>query len=196
MKKIVLMFMAVSLLLTGCSDGDEKSTSDSKENAASATETLTTESVTNVTVQPTEQKQSETESGSEKYNYEVKSDNLVNDSVSDSPNISQSMPENTTIPAGEQTVTGGENTIISSDELPVVGGEDKTVPENSDNKPSVTNNPSFEKKPQTTTIVSESEASHSTTTVPAKPIPDESHQTITTSKKSGGVIELPIIPVE
>lgn len=183
MKKIVLMFMAVSLLLTGCSDDGEKNTSDSKENTTSAMETLTTESVTNVTTQPTEQKQSETQSSSEKYTYEVEPDNPVNDSVSDSnsPNISQSMPENTTIPAGEQTIAGGENTMVSSDELPIVGGEDKTVPENSDNKPSVTNNPSSEKKPQTTTAVS---------------VLDKGHQTVTTIKNSGGVIELPIIPVE
>lgn len=43
MKKIVLAFVAVSLLLTGCSDdGEKKHTSDSKENVASAMETLTT----------------------------------------------------------------------------------------------------------------------------------------------------------
>ncbi len=183
MKKIVLMFMAVSLLLTGCSDEGKKNASYSKENTTSAMETLTTESVTNVTVQPTEQKQYETQSTLEGSTYEVEPDNPVNDSVSDSnsPNISQSMPENTMIPAGEQTIAGGENTMVSSDELPVVGGEDKTVPENSDNKSSVTNNPSSEKKPQTTTTVS---------------ILDEGHQTVTTSKKSGGVIELSIIPVE
>lgn len=176
MKKIVLMFMAVSLLLTGCSDEGEKNASYSKENTTSAMETLTTESVTNVTVQPTEQKQYEMQSTSEGSTYEVETDNYMNDSVSDSPSpdVSQNMPENT-------TVSAGKNILVSSDELPVAGGDDKTVPENTESNPSVTNNPSSEKKPQTTTAVS---------------VLDEGHQTVTTIKNSGGVIELPIIPVE
>ena len=74
-----------------------------------------------------------------------------------------------------------EDTTMSVGELPVIGGEDKTFPENADSKPSVTTTPSSGEKIQTTTTVSAS---------------DESHHTVTTIKKSGDVIELPIIPVQ
>lgn len=175
MKKIVLAFVAVSLLLTGCSDDGKEDSAVSIDSVSSAVEMPVTESTaagTTQTASDTAQtasdtaEQSGTQNATEKNSAESKSSNAGAGTVS---------------PAGQDI---SEDTTISDGELPVAGGDDKTVPENEESKPPVTTAPSSEVKTQTATTVST-----------AAPVFGENHQTVTTTKKSGGVIELPIIPV-
>ncbi|MGN1481291.1 hypothetical protein [Porcipelethomonas sp.] len=72
------------------------------------------------------------------------------------------------------------NTPVSDGGLPVIGGD-----ENSGDKPSVTDNPSFSENYQTTTTV-----------ITNAPSSGEKQQTTTTTQNTEGVIELPIIPVK
>jgi hypothetical protein len=176
MKKIVLAFVAVSLLLTGCSDDGKEDSAVSIDSVSSVVEMPVTESTATGTTQTASDttqttsdtaEQSGTQNATDQNSAENKSGNAG------AGNVSQ---------AGGQDIS--EDTTISDGELPVAGGEDKTVPENEESKPSVTNAPSSEVKTQTATTVST-----------VAPVFGENHQTVTTAKKSGGVIELPIIPV-
>ncbi|MGN1086606.1 MAG: hypothetical protein ACI4Q5_06205 [Porcipelethomonas sp.] len=168
MKKIVLAFVAVSLLLTGCSDDGKEDSAVSIDSVSSAVEMPVTESTAAGTTQTASDtaEQPETQNVTEQNSAESKSSNAGAGTVS---------------PAGQDI---SEDTTISDGELPVAGGDDKTVPENEESKPPVTTAPSSEVKTQTATTVST-----------AAPVFGENHQTVTTTKKSGGVIELPIIPV-
>ena len=168
MKKIVLAFVAVSLLLTGCSDDGKEDSAVSIDSVSSAVEMPVTESTAAGTTQTASDtaEQSGTQNATEKNSAESKSSNAGAGTVS---------------PAGQDI---SEDTTISDGELPVAGGDDKTVPETEESKPPVTTAPSSEVKTQTATTVST-----------AAPVFGENHQTVTTTKKSGGVIELPIIPV-
>lgn len=169
MKKIVLAFVAVSLLLTGCSDDGKEDSAVSIDSVSSAVEMPVTESTATGTTQTASDKaeQSGTQNVTDQNSAESKSSNAG------AGNVSQVVGQGIS-----------EDTTISDGELPVAGGEDKTVPENAESKPSVTTAPSSEVKTQTATTVST-----------AAPVFGENHQTVTTTKKSGGVIELPIIPV-
>lgn len=169
MKKIVLAFVAVSLLLTGCSDDGKEDSAVSIDSVSSVVEMPVTESTVTGTTQTASDKaeQSGTQNVTEQNSAESKSGNAGAGNVS---------------PVGGQDIS--EDTTISDGELPVAGGDDKTVPENEESKPSVTTAPSSEVKTQTATTVST-----------AAPVFGENHQTVTTTKKTGGVIELPIIPV-
>ena len=176
MKKIVLAFVAVSLLLTGCSDDGKEDSAVSIDSVSSAVEMPVTESTatgTTQTASDTTQTASDTAEQSEMNNV-TDQNSAENKSGNDGAgNVSQVVGQDIS-----------EDTTISDGELPVAGGDDKTVPENEESKPPVTTAPSSEVKTQTATTVST-----------AAPVFGENHQTVTTTKKSGGVIELPIIPV-
>ena len=176
MKKIVLTFVAVSLLLTGCSDDGKEDSAVSTDSVSSVVEMPATESTATGTTQTASDK-AQTASGTA----EQSGTQNVTDQNS-AENKSGNDGAGNVSPVGGQDIS--EDTTISDGELPIAGGDDKTVPENEENKPPVTTAPSSEVKTQTATTVST-----------AAPVFGENHQTATTTKKSGGVIELPIIPV-
>lgn len=168
MKKIVLALVTISLLLTGCSDDGKKESAVSNDSVSPSVEMSASESESTAT--ETVQTASDKAVQPETQNTTEKnsSENQISNTGAD-----------TVLPDSGLNIS--EDTTMSVGELPVIGGEDKTFPENADSKPSVTTTPSSGEKIQTTTTVSAS---------------DESHHTVTTIKKSGDVIELPIIPVQ
>lgn len=167
MKKIVLALVTISLLLTGCSDDEKKESAVSNDSVSPSVEMSASESESTAT--ETVQTASDKAVQPETQNTTEKnsSENQISNTGAD-----------TVLPDSGLNIS--EDTTMSVGELPVIGGEDKTFPENADSKPSVTTTPSSGEKIQTTTVSAS----------------DESHHTVTTIKKSGDVIELPIIPVQ